>query len=203
MKLKSGHFNLFSVLEFAANNPTPLLPKSNRQKLYQKIISGVVSGVPSNKPGWYLWGRFNDTGWWETIYLGKAGKQKTSSLHTRLYDELREENIAFWASIFGRESTIKQWALSHKASYKNKFDPIRALRKIGSQFVIWVATDEEISEEAISGQEEILIKVYRPTHNARRPGYVKHDALTEEIERAIEGELEIIKARNNGSNLVK
>jgi hypothetical protein len=82
-----------------------------------KVSKGVLyfSQVPY-LPGWYLWRRFNDMGWWETVYLGKAGKQKTSSLHTRLYDEFREECIAFWSEVYGRKPMVKQ----HKKLYDRK-----------------------------------------------------------------------------------
>src|SRR5215469_12262869 len=104
----TGHFNLFPILEFACNHPIMPSPQNiELQKEYTNLLKEIAKDVP-DKPGWYLWGHFNDMGWWETIYLGKAGKQKTSSLYTRLYDELREECIAFWAEVYGREAMIKQ-----------------------------------------------------------------------------------------------
>lgn len=190
MKLISGHFNLFPILKFASENPMMPAPDSSIQKTYRTIITKLIIDVPANKSGWYLWGKFNDTGWWETIYLGKAGHKKTSSLYTRLYDELREEFIAFWSYIFGREPMIRRY----NVIYKNKYDPTKSLRKSGSQFVIWIGIDETISEEEISKQEEILIKIFRPTHNAVRfNDYSKHDLLTEEIEKKVEEELKLIR----------
>ena len=116
-------------------------------------------------------------GWWETIYLGKAGKQRTSSLHTRLYDELREECIAFWSTVYGREPMIRQSAQfpnSHKYG-----PPTRALRKSGSKIVIWVADQDEIDETEIKRQEDLLIKIFRPTHNAARWNQTSpHDEVT-------------------------
>lgn len=125
-------------------------------------------------------------GWWETVYLGKAGKQKTSSLRTRLYDELREECIAFWAEVYGSEPMLKQ----HKPITKKYGPPTRALRKMGSQIVVWVAVEDEIMEADIKRQEDLLIRVYRPTHNAARWNQTeKHDEITEQIESAVETEL--------------
>lgn len=188
-KLTSGHFNIFPILGFVADHPVMPTPSSASQKGFKIIIDNVVKNVPA-KPGWYFWGKFNDMGWWETIYLGKAGYKKTSSLNTRLYDEVREEFIAFWAYVFGREPMIKQ----HHSIYNGRYNPTRSLRKIGAQFVVWVGADTPISEEEISKQEEILIRQYRPTHNAARWGKnIKNDDLTDEIENVMEKELEKIK----------
>lgn len=190
MKISIGHFNIFPILQFAAEHPVMPSPHNvNLQKEYKLIIDKAIKDVTPNLPGWYLWGKFNDMGWWETIYLGKAGKKKTSSLRTRLYDELREECIAFWSSIYGREPMIKQ----HNRIYNSRYDPTRSIRKIGSQFVIWIAVQNTISEDEIKKQEDILIKIYRPTHNAARwNNHIQHDQLTDEIEKAVEIELEKI-----------
>lgn len=190
MKLISGHFNLFPILKFASENPSMPAPGTTIQKSYKKIIDELVLKVPSDRPGWYLWGKLNDMGWWVTIYFGKTGHKKTSSLYTRLHDELREEFIAFWSYIFGREPMIKRYNII----YKNKYDPTKSLRKSGSQFVIWVGVDDIISEEEIDKQEEILIRIFRPTHNViRSNNYSRHDFLTEEIEKKVEEELKLIK----------
>ena len=132
MNLQTGSFNLFPIFEFAANNSTlPSHKNTLLQKDYSKVISQCVSEVPK-KPGWYLWGRFNDMGWWETVYLGHAGVAQT--LHTRLYDELREECIAFWSEVYGRERAIRQ----NKNIYRGKYgDATRSLRKSGSRIVAW------------------------------------------------------------------
>ena len=191
MVIQTGHFNLFPIFNFAASNV--MMPSSmdrQTQSDYSKLIKNTIKDVPT-LPGWYLWGKFNDMGWWETVYLGKAGKKKTSSLHTRLYDELREECIAFWAEVYGREPMIKQNAKRPNAH--NYGPPTRPLRKIGSRFVVWVATEEIVAEEEIKKQEDLLIKMYRPTHNAARWNHnTLQDNNTQKIELAIEKELKTI-----------
>jgi len=187
----TGHFNIFPILEHAANNPAiPSFENKKKQAEYSQLIKHIIADVPQ-LPGWYLWGKFNDMGWWETVYLGKAGKQKTSSLYTRLYDELREECIAFWAQVYGREPMLKLNAKRPNA-YKYR-PPLRDLRKVGAQMVVWLAVDEPIDEEEVKYQEDLLIKIYRPTHNAARWGKVNlHNVMTEKIELAIEAELKSI-----------
>lgn len=188
MITKTGHFNLFPVYNFVASNVLiPSALNKQAQSDYSKLINMTIVDVPV-LPGWYLWGRFNDMGWWETIYLGKAGKKKTSSLHTRLYDELREECIAFWAEVYGREPMVKQHLT--QPGVDKYGPPTRALRKIGSRFVIWVAAEGDSSEEEIKRQEDLLIKIYRPTHNAARWNQAAaHDETTLQIEEAVESEL--------------
>ena len=184
--LQTGHFNLFPILEFASTHPImPSHRDKALQKEYAKLLKNISEGVPE-LPGWYLWGRFNDMGWWETVYLGKASKGITSSLHTRLYGEMREECIAFWSQVYGREPMIKQQV----KLYDGRWNPTRSLRKTGSQMVIWVGVNETISEFEIKRQEDFLIKMYRPTHNAARWNLsAAHDEFTEQIETAIENEL--------------
>lgn len=198
MLFKTGHFNLFPILEFVAENPIMPSPQNHKlQKDHGTLINKVMDKVPLDMPGWYLWGKFNSMGWWETIYLGKAGKQKTSSLRNRLYKELQAECIAMWSDVYGHETMVKQY----QKLYGGKYDPTRSLRKAGAHFVTWVAVEDEISEEEIKKQEDLLIKIYRPTHNAARWNLVStHDAVTEEIEKAIETELKSIM-RNNLNEL--
>jgi hypothetical protein len=194
MDITTGHFNLFPIFGFAANNPVMPNPSDRPlQAEYSTLIKSILTDIPS-LPGWYLWGKFNDMGWWETVYLGKAGKKKTSSLHTRLYDELREECIAFWAEVYGREPMVGQHMKF--PGYEKYGSPTRSLRKSGARIVIWVSADP-ISEEEIKRQEDLLIKAYRPTHNSARWNQrEKHDDLTESIENAIEAKLmNIVRAR--------
>lgn len=189
MITRTGHFNLYPIFDFAAGHPImPTAKDRINQRAYSELINTTLGDVPE-RPGWYLWGRFNDMGWWETVYLGKAGRQKTSSLHTRLYDELREECTAFWAQVYGREPMVQQYL----KLYDNKYDPTRSLRKTGAIFVVWVAVDDDISEEEIKRQEDLLIKLYRPTHNAARWNQSAiHDTTTQAIESSIEAELQLI-----------
>jgi hypothetical protein len=191
MEINTGHFNIFNILKFVAENPT--MPKRNvgEWKNYAEIISDIVSNVPEDKPGWYLWGRFNEVGWWETIYLGKSGNKKTASLKARLREELSDERVAFWATIYGREVATK---IAHKL-YKGKYTSNiqRSLRKSNTHFVIWLACSD-LSEEEIVKEEGILIDVYRPANNAQRQEYPKQSSFTQKIIRAFDAEMDKIKA---------
>ncbi|MGH3967686.1 MAG: hypothetical protein ACRDTV_06095, partial [Mycobacterium sp.] len=109
-------------------------------------------------PGWYLWGKLlSDADSWETMYVGKAGKQKTSSLRTRMYDELREDCLIFWAELYGSEPMLR----ASSAIYNGKYDtqPRRALNKFGARFVIWISVEDAINDAELRRQEIALMKV--------------------------------------------
>jgi hypothetical protein len=191
--MTGGHLNLFGILEFVAENPVLFGRKNGKKWSYSDHVKRLLDRVPSERGGWYLWGRFNDAGWWETVYLGKADKRKVSSLKGRLSDELKEEGICFWASVFGRERTLRQFS----KRYRGKYDKgtTRSFRKIGAQFVIWIAADLDTPGSEIERQEKILIRMYRPTHNTIRGSYVDRDSLTDRIEEKIEDEISRIIGR--------
>ena len=188
-KLESGHFNLFPVFKYVAEHP-----KMDIDREYSRMAKEIVANVP-HKLGWYFWGKFNDVGWWETVYLGIAKSSKTSSLNIRLYDEIRKEAGAFWGSIYGRTNARKQhreWRKLHPKSPDYSKNLERSFWKIGSEFVIWVGIDNKFSGKEIEAQESALIKTYRPKHNLRRPGQVETTELTEEIEKYVENEIQKI-----------
>lgn len=187
MNIKSGHFHLFSLVEFATNNP--IMPHPGNKSLqseYAMLLKSIVSQVP-DLSGWYLWGRLKDMGSWETVSLGKSVKKKTSSLHTRLYDVLREECIAFWSEVYGRDPMV----LQHKKLYGGKYNSnSRSLEKSGSRMIIWVASEDSISEEDVERQKQLLINIYRPAQNIARVNLdIPHDEMTTALVKVIEEEL--------------
>jgi hypothetical protein len=194
-ELKSGHFNIFPLLAFVADNPAMSsgegLGIRGLKSEVNKLLEGREEKEVPKRRGWYLWGRFNDIGWWETIYLGKSGNQKTSSLVTRLSDELMEESVALWAFVYGREVAAKQKSHIYKGKY-DKQTP-RSLRKMYAQFIIWIAADNPISEEEVKRQEALLIDIYRPTHNATRPKCSNPDDLTQDIKDEVDEQIKRIQ----------
>jgi len=81
--LTSGHFGIFKLLEFAANNPIVPVGRGGAFSEYRKLTNELTSKVPS-QPGWYWWGKFDENSNWQTIYLGKSENRQTSSLHARI-----------------------------------------------------------------------------------------------------------------------
>lgn len=179
MKLESGHFNIFPLLEYVAEHPMPpLKSKKGKQGEYAKLIQTLLerSAVPQ-RPGWYLWGKFNRIGWWETIYLGKA-----ASLKTRLYDELREESNAIWSTVWGYEIIEK---FSKRIWPKFVSQLSRSFRKSGTHFIIWIAHNS-INYGKVKERERALIQFFRPAYNIQRLKIVNYDDATKMIISEIE-----------------
>lgn len=159
--MKSGHFNIFPILEFVAEHPQIPSRSKGDFRLYAKMVNRLTIAIPKEQ-GWYLWGKFSENSKWETFYLGKSGKRKTSSLRPRIKEELSNERIAFWAFVYGKKCAFKE----HNKLYRGRFDreAKRSLRKVGANFIIWVS-DEAANEDDISLEERNLISYYQPIGN--------------------------------------
>lgn len=188
MQFQTGHIHLFDIYKFIAGNPKLVSGKNGDMSGYTKLVNSIVSSIPNDKPGWYIWGKFNNVGWWETVYLGKAGNKKTSSLRARIKEELLDERCSFWATLFGIEPISKQFKKIFKDKYGHNN---RQYRKLGTHFVIW-ASAEPISEEEILQEEKTLITLYRPTVNIQRVSYPPHTQNTEHVLQAIDSEIQKI-----------
>lgn len=165
MELISGQVDLTDIFEFAqANEKQPGGHDRPVQLQYNKAITKTVSSVPE-KAGWYIWGYFENNEW-STVYLGKTSKQKTSSLRTRLFDEIRQECVAFWSAIYGHDYILNQ----HKELYDGKWynDALRAIRKEKTKHILWVASVDEINDDKVTEIECVLIKIVNPSQNVVR-----------------------------------
>jgi len=190
MRLKTGHFMLDPLLDFARNSPQ--LPRDIHDpwqwRECAEVISTMMSGAPADLSGWYWWGRLNEAGW-ETVYLGMTRKRKTSSLYARLKEEMLEEGtIAIWADVWGKDPIVAQ----HDAYYGGRYhgNGERSLRKCGSRMVLWVGILDPISEEEIVAQKGALIRHYEPVGNYQqgRRGPA-NPAMTDDIVAAVTREL--------------
>jgi len=187
INLDSGHVNLFDIYKFVATHPKFVSGKNGDMGEYTKLVSAIVESIPK-QAGWYLWGRFNDVGFWETVYLGKSGNKKTSSLYARIKEELLDERNAFWATVYGSEPTERQF----QKIYKNKYGPgTRSYRKRNVHFIVWLSIDD-ITEEEIRAEEQTLITLYRPAVNIQRVSYPPHTRNTERILKSIDSEIQKI-----------
>jgi hypothetical protein len=183
--IETGHIDLFDIYKYVATHPNYVSGKNGDMLSYTKLVNEVVKPIPKDKPGWYLWGRFNDVGFWEIVYLGKAGNKKTSSLYARIREELLDERAAFWATIYGSEPTERQF----QKIYKNKYGPgTRSYRKKNIHFIIWLSLSP-ISEEEIKREESVLISIYRPAINIQRITYPPKSDITDQVVQAIDSEI--------------
>lgn len=186
--IETGHLDLFDIYKYVATHPNFVSGKNGDMRSYTKLVNEITKPIPKDKPGWYLWGRFNDVGFWETVYLGKAGNKKTSSLYARIKEELLDERAAFWATIYGSEPTEKQF----QKIFKNKYGPgTRSYRKKNVHFIVWLSASP-ISETEVKEEENILISAYRPAINIHRITYPLRTEHTDQIIQAIDNEIQNI-----------
>jgi len=186
---QTGHIHLFDLYKYIAEHPKFVSGKDGDMGDYTKLVNEVVASIP-NKAGWYNWGRINDVGFWETIYLGKSGNKKTSSLQARIREELLDERPGLWATIYGVEPTERQF----QKVFKNKYGrQTRSYRKKNIHYIVWVSADP-ISEQEIKDEEHTLIALYRPAINIQRVSYPSHTPHTEAILRAFDAEIETVSS---------
>lgn len=182
--IETGHFDIFNIYKFIASHPR--FPRGRGTlREYTSIVNNILKNVPK-KAGWYIWGRFNSSGWFETMYLGKSGNGKTSSIYARLKEEICDERLAFWATVYGSEVASREFSKITGGKYD--FGIPRTLRKSGVHFIIWCSVDSA-TEADIKKEEDVLIHAYRPAHNAQRRSYPQHTQYTDSIIRAIDSEI--------------
>lgn len=190
--LASGHFGIFKLLEFAANNPVVPVGRGGVFSQYRKLTNELTSKVPS-QPGWYWWGRFDENSNWQTVYLGKSENRQTSSLHARISEELNDERISLWATVFG-QSRMK--LMQHDA-YNGRYDKLheRSLGKTGTHFIIWIS-DPQASATDIQEEEKRLIESYKPAANRQRAKALEPSERTALVQQLFESEVsQIINAQ--------
>ncbi|MBW2005402.1 MAG: hypothetical protein JRI72_12515 [Deltaproteobacteria bacterium] len=179
--MKSGIVKLDSLYGFVSQNrDVPHRTKDRRVYFpYKKLVLDSLSDVPT-EPGWYAW--FQRSSVLPPIYIGQSSKGKTSSLNARLKEELLEEYVAFWSSV-DEDATEKL-----KAKYGGKYSQARALKKRGSDSIVWIACPGA-KQGALDIVEHKLIWELKPTANKDRRDYsdivyVDFDEVYDIMERA-------------------
>lgn len=180
MKFKSGYLNTAPILQFANNYRIIPGGKNPGMLLYTKeVINLLTKNIPLTS-GWYSWGYFDFKNKWQTLYVGKAyNTGRIASLKYRITDELKEERACFWATAVGDKKVF----LDHRHAFNGKYDKYvkRALRKKGTDFIIWVATDES-SHEEIKNIEKGLIDYFKPLVNIQKSKkFIKTPSLNKAI----------------------
>jgi hypothetical protein len=191
--LSSGHFSIFKLLEFAASNPIVPVGRGGVFAKYRKITNELTSNVP-RQPGWYWWGKFDENSNWQTTYLGKSENRQTSSLHARISEELNDERISVWSTVFG-QARMRQ--MQHEA-YGGRYDKLeeRGSRKSGTHFIIWISDPDAKASEIIE-EEKRLIQSYKPAANKQRVVALKASNRTTIVQELFKIELgKIITTKN-------
>lgn len=147
-----------------------IIGRSPSGREYGKKVKEITSTLPS-EAGFYLWGFYTSVGLWRSVYLGKAGYGVSTSLRSRIDEELRDERPLIWSQGQISDETIwSKWVEGYDDSRasKNHFD--RSIRKAGSTHVIAVSLPiSEIDNKSISSIEADLIETLNPIANVQRP----------------------------------
>lgn len=148
--------------------------------------------------GFYLWGSYDKRGFWENIYLGKAGFSKHSGLYKRIKEELRDERGFLWYTVLGKKGVLDKGAEIKQDTWskcKNEWN--RHLLKAGTSHIVWVATPD-ITESDVLSIEADLIETLNPKANViRTTPPSKLQEVTKEI--ISQFRFRIHKNRPNGS----
>ena len=137
---------------------------------YGRKATQLTYSIPTSH-GFYLWGKYEKNRLWRTIYLGKAGYGKTTSLQARIKEELKDERAFLW---YGPHSKLKEDDLmkigqKHYPSMWHKYRThfSRAIRKSGATHIISAVTSG-VSNNEVTKIEADLIETMNPIANIQR-----------------------------------
>ena len=135
---------------------------------YCTCCKECVSDVPEQR-GLYLWGFYNEAGFWVNVYIGLADFRKTARLKERLYKELTAERASIWRAVYpSKNDLLAAGARTHPRMWpKYRIHWERALRKAGSTHILWVATPH-LAPSGLESVESDIIEAMNPTGNRRR-----------------------------------
>lgn len=164
---------LYEYLERKEFIDEALHGKGKLGKEFGKICREIcANGCVPEIGGVYLWGFYDSQKFWNSIYLGKAGRNETAGLGRRISEELLTERSCFWRP---KKTELELWKWMQtegKIHYPKKWadylwDWERAFKKAGTTHIVWVAT--QILDEAQIGQlERSLIELMNPSANRDR-----------------------------------
>jgi len=208
MNVLSATVNLDPLFQFTSNNldGSGMHGQSSVGRLYGKTVSELATKI-ANSQGFYIWGRYESTRLWRTIYLGKAGFGKTASLRARITEELKDERAFVWCGDhtgLQREDCKRIWQryyppISSSQAPENHIN--RALRKSGTTHIVWVSISD-MDNNNVRLVEADLIETMNPIANFHRPAPTSDlQQITVEVIRAMKAEIHRHRMQVNGNRL--
>ncbi len=161
--------DLYSFVSQHARAETRFEAYARNNKLgreYSRMCARLTATIP-DAAGVYLWGRYEKNLYWQNIYFGMAGSDK--SLRKRILEELKDERVFVWHH-FLRKDDIQALRKNRLSELGHTGDPSyraseRALLKVHSTCIIW-ATLKEVD---VRGIETDMIEALNPAANISRP----------------------------------
>lgn len=147
-----------------------IIGRSPSGRKYGKKVKEITSTLPT-EAGFYLWGFYTSVGLWRSSYLGKAGYGVSTSLRSRIDEELRDERPLIWSqSQISEEAIWSKWVEGYGDSRASKNHFKRSTLKAKSTHIIAVSLPiSEIDNKSISSIEADLIETLNPIANVQRP----------------------------------
>jgi len=179
--MKTGLIKLEALYDFVRQHPEVPHRTKDRQiyQAYRFVVLELLAGVP-HEAGWYAW--FRGSGVPSLVYVGQAHEGKTSSLYSRLREELLEEYVAFWVSV-DRHAGDKLFA-----KYGWKYNQKRCERKRHSDAIIWIASPGAKRGTLDVIENKLIWDLKPPGNDDQRdyseiqcPGYKEVRALMETV----------------------
>lgn len=140
--------------------------RSNDKTVYRpfkSLIEKSICDVP-DKTGWYYWVDIN--GGSRSIYIGKSDSNTTYNLYKRIEEELSEEYLALWATVFDEQEMFDLFSSKYNHKYINNHK--RALKKKGVTHILWVACSDPLDKNEIDIIESNLIQHFKPEANQQK-----------------------------------
>jgi len=172
---RSASVSLQPLLEFASRDRQCLAMhgKSAAGRNFGRLVTKLVDGITPDQ-GFYLWGYFESSGLWRSVYIGKSGTGKVASLRARISEELRDERAFIWVGKHtGHDAAAckRMWqqyypSMITSSAPDNHIE--RALRKAGTTHIIWAQVSNLQHEDVLQVEAE-LIEIMNPAANVHRP----------------------------------
>jgi hypothetical protein len=169
--MNSGIVSLEPLHEFVRLHPGPEALDGNSKigRKYGQLAFDVTRSIETS-PGVYLWGAYDQGGFWKNIYVGKApsGKTpsgKTAKLKARILEELKDERCCLWHAVLTETQLMDARARYYGSRYE--YEWLRSFRKAGATHIAWVSYPE-VSNHAVQNIESDLIELLNPSGNLER-----------------------------------
>ena len=176
--LASGVLNVSTLRELAKKNKggNAIDRGCDEGRAFGNAVSELCKGI-AEKHGFYVWGQFdgNRKEYWQTVYVGKAGLGKTTTLESRIKYELNNERILFWADppeewvTHGALKKLEDLVTIATNFYPDKRRHFRrAVLKAATTHIIWVSTPSLTNNAEVALVESDLIETLNPKVNVIR-----------------------------------
>jgi len=169
--MQSGFTSLRPLYDFLRSNPDPKgLERGSPVRRGYGLTAKRICAEIAPAQGFYLWGRYENNGLWQNIYLGKAGFGKTAHLRARILEELKDERVCIWRAFVSEETLVKAGEKNHGTMWRiYQSHMTRSLKKTGTTHIAWVADPDHLEDAAVKNIESDLIETLNPRANISRP----------------------------------